>query len=409
MRRTGERVAPGDRRRALAESDRVLSRRPVPRTPAKRSVTVRPARLSDVPALVELEYQCFDSDRLHRRQFRYMLTRARAILLLAEREDGLIGYVLVLLRRGTSMARVYSMAVDPAARRQGLGRHLLEQAERAARDQGVAYMRLEVRSDNPPALALYRREGYRVLGTVQEYYEDGMEALRLEKPLTPELEPDLRRVPYYEQTLDFTCGSSALMMAMKALDPKLQFSRTLELRLWREATTIFMASGHGGCGPFGLALAAAAHGFRVDVTVNDEGVPFIDSVRSPDKKEVMRLVHEDMLAQIRERRIRVQYGNVSLDDLRTRLEGGGIPIVLVTSYHLYREKVPHWVVITGFDDRFVYVNDPYLHGRDARSSTDAINTPIARRDFSRMARYGRAGLQAVVVISRPRQRKRASG
>ena len=80
-----------------------------------------------------------------------------------------------------------------------------------------------------------------------------MEALRYEKALAPRLKPSLARVPYYEQTLDFTCGSSALMMAMKSLDPSLRFSRTLELRLWREATTIFMTSGHGGCGPLGLA------------------------------------------------------------------------------------------------------------------------------------------------------------
>jgi hypothetical protein len=51
------------------------------------------------------------------------------------------------------------------------------------------------------------------------------------------------------------------MMAMKALDPAMELNRTLELRLWREATTIFMTSGHGGCGPYGLALSAYRRGF----------------------------------------------------------------------------------------------------------------------------------------------------
>ena len=47
-------------------------------------------------------------------------------------------------------------------------------------------------------------------------------------------------VPYYNQTTDFSCGPSSLLMAMKALDPKSDFSRTHELQLWREANTIFM-------------------------------------------------------------------------------------------------------------------------------------------------------------------------
>ena len=50
--------------------------------------------------------------------------------------------------------------------------------------------------------------------------------------------------------------ASLLARKLLTLDPGLTLDRTLELRVWREATTIFMTSGHGGCGPDGLALAA---------------------------------------------------------------------------------------------------------------------------------------------------------
>jgi hypothetical protein len=207
-------------------------------------------------------------------------------------------------------------------------------------------------------------------------------------------------VPYYEQTLDFTCGSSSLMMAMKALDERLTLDRTLELRIWREATTIFMTSGHGGCGPFGLALAAHRRGFRAEVYVNDAGVPLVDSVRSQEKKEVMRLVHEDMLAEVRRLRIQVTHSSLSVAELQERFDAGAIPLVLISSYIIYNEKFPHWVVVTGFDEHFVYVNDPYVDYAADETPTDSINMPIPRREFSRMARYGRVGLQAVVLVSR---------
>jgi hypothetical protein len=190
------------------------------------------------------------------------------------------------------------------------------------------------------------------------------------------------------------------MMAMAALEPTLEMGRPLELRIWREATTIFMTSGHGGCGPFGLALAVARRGFDAEIYVTDPDVPLLDSVRSPEKKEVMRLVHEEMLEEVTELGLPVRYASLGLEALRGKYERGAIPIVLISSYRIYREKTPHWVVVTGFDENLVYVNDPFVDRDEGETETDSINVPIPQSEFSRMARYGRAGLQAVVLVSR---------
>ncbi|MGA7979822.1 MAG: peptidase C39 family protein [Chromatiaceae bacterium] len=368
--------------------------------PTQAALTIRPATLADLDTLVALENQSFVIDRLSRRQLRYMLTKARADTLLAQEGGMMLGYILSLYSRGTAVARIYSIAVSPQARGRGIGRALVEAAEAAAWEKERAYVRLEIRRDNLASQALFERAGYRRFGVLSDYYEDHMEALRYEKGLTPNLTPDLARVPFYEQTLDFTCGSSSLMMAMKALDPEIPLDRTLELRIWREATTIFMTSGHGGCGPLGLALAAHHRGFAVEVYVNDLGVPLVDSVRSPEKKEVMRLVHEDMLAEVQRLDIPVIYGTLSLEELQARFAAGTVPLVLISSYRIYAEKFPHWVVVTGFDEHFVYVNDPYVDHENGETTLDSINMPIQQREFRRMARYGRAGLQAVVLISR---------
>ena len=45
------------------------------------------------------------------------------------------------------------------------------------------------------------------------------------------------------------------------LDKTFEPTRIQEMQLWREATTIFMAAGHGGCSGQGLALAATRRGF----------------------------------------------------------------------------------------------------------------------------------------------------
>jgi ribosomal protein S18 acetylase RimI-like enzyme len=365
-------------------------------------MVIREAGLADLGPLARLENESFEGDRLTRRQFRYMLTRGRARTLVAEAPDGrLLGYVMVLFSRATSVARLYSIAVDRESRGLGVGAALVAAAEVAAWERDRAYMRLEIRRDNLASQRLFESAGYRRFGVLSDYYEDHMEALRYEKTLAPDLKPALQRVPFYEQTLDFTCGPSALMMAMHALKADLVLDRTLELRIWREATTVFMTSGHGGCGPFGLALAARHRGFAVEIFINDSGVPLVDSVRSPEKKEVMRLVHEDMQEEAAQLGIPIHYRTLDLEGLEERFDAGAVPMVLISSYRIYREKFPHWVVVTGFDAHFVYVHDPFVDCENGEATLDSINMPIQRVEFSRMSRYGRVGLQAVVLVSLP--------
>jgi len=361
---------------------------------------IRPASLSDLSALLTLEKRCFDTDQLSRRSFRYLLTEGNAETIVDERYGRIRGYAMVLFNSGTSLARLYSLAVDPDYRGRGLGADLLAAAEEVARQCDCISMRLEIRRDNSRGIALYRKAGYKKFGVHPDYYEDHMDAFRFEKELAPHLKPDLVKVPFYGQTLDFTCGPAALLMAMSALNPDVDLNRKSELRIWRESTTIFMMSGHGGCDPYGLALAAYRRGFSVEVYVSETGALFVDSVRSQEKKEVMRIVQEDFIAQIRELPIKLHYGTLTVEGLQEHFMDGGVLLVLISSYRIYHEKFPHWIVVTGFDDRYIYVHDPYVDEAAERSPTDCINMPILKKDFALMARYGKAGQKAVIILRR---------
>ncbi len=363
---------------------------------------IRRATIRDLDELSALEERCFETDLLSRRQFRHLLTRANASTLVAADDGQLLGYVLVLFSRGTALARLYSIAVDRAARGRGLARGLLAAAEAEALERGCVSMRSEVRRDNPASLTLFRSSGYRQFEELADYYEDHMEALRFERTLAPQLELTQVKVPYYQQTTDFTCGPACLMMAMKALDPGVRMDRRLELRLWRESTSIYMTSGHGGCGPFGLAVAAHDHGFDAELFVKQRGVFLADSVRSPAKKEVIRIVEEDYLDRIRDLGLRLHRRSASFPEVQELFEAGGIPLVLISSWRIYEERFPHWLVITGFEERFIYAHDPFVDHSEGEAVSDSINMPIARTEFERMARYGRSGQQAVLVL-RPRQ------
>jgi len=142
---------------------------------------IRPARLSDLDAIFALEAAAFSGDRLSRRSLRAFIQSARRPLRVAICDNRLAGYALVVLRQGTSTARLYSIAVDPSFGRRGIGRALLRACERYAHSHGRRALRLEVRHDNSAAIALYERLNFRRFGRHENYYDDGAAALRLEK------------------------------------------------------------------------------------------------------------------------------------------------------------------------------------------------------------------------------------
>ena len=340
---------------------------------------IRKAKFDDLNALVDIENRSFKMDRFSRRSLKYLITKANATMLVDEYKGTLRGFAVVLYNIGTSLARLYSLVVDPHYRGLGIGIKLLRVSEKDALENDCVTMRLEVRKDNIPAIELYKKKKYRQFDLVPDYYEDHMDALRFEKNLVPHLKAEIARIPYYQQTVEFSCGPAALMMAMKSLDPNLEFDRKLELRIWRESTTIFMTSGHGGCGPFGLALSAYHRGYDVEIYVNDTRALFIDSVRNLEKKEVIRLVQEDRLEEIHKLPIKLFYDVLSVNQIQTKFIEGGIPIVLISSYRIYREKNPHWVVVTGFDERYIYVHDSYVDYEEHKTETDSMNLPILKK------------------------------
>ncbi|MDP9142319.1 MAG: GNAT family N-acetyltransferase [Pseudomonadota bacterium] len=146
------------------------------------AATIRAGRAQDLDSILALEAG-FTSDRMSARSVRYFLTADSARVLVAEIRGLVAGVLILLLRRNSGWARIYSVAVDPRQRNLGLGRRLIEAAEQQARRDGRRGMSLEVRIDNAGARALYARLGYQEHATLRAYYEDGASGVRLRKPV----------------------------------------------------------------------------------------------------------------------------------------------------------------------------------------------------------------------------------
>lgn len=99
-----------------------------------------------------------------------------------------IGYIIFWLVHDE--LHILNVATAPHARRRGIGRTLMIEAETMARRNGAVLSTLEVRRSNTGAIALYEGLGYERVGMRPRYYqEDGEDAFVLNKDLATTADP----------------------------------------------------------------------------------------------------------------------------------------------------------------------------------------------------------------------------
>ncbi len=108
-----------------------------------------------LPPLVEGAYE---------RLVEYVLEREHDVLI-AESDGAAAGFALLIYDLPdeitlTEQTFIAYMAVEPHARRRGIGRTLLESVEEHARRRGLPYLSLMVTEDNVPARELYAAAGF---------------------------------------------------------------------------------------------------------------------------------------------------------------------------------------------------------------------------------------------------------
>ncbi len=361
---------------------------------------IRPASQHDTDTLFELESRGFATDRFTRHRIEYLLGHARSTVLIAEIDGNIAGAIYLLWRRHGHSGRLYNVVVDSIFRGKGVGARLLREGEIEAARRGFVIMSLEVRADNETAIPFYERHGYKTHEAVPDYYEDGCTALKMIKELKYKVDDSIRlKLPYYAQTLEFTCGPACLIMALRYFDAIKHGHRELEFNIWKEATLIFMTAGIGGTGPFGLAHAAIKRGLSARVLSSTDKTPFLKSVRDEQKRDVIRIMHADMKEAALEAGAGSATYDYNFDDIRCAMYRGMVPITLISTYRLTGDRIPHWVIITGFNKRHVYIHDPDEKSY-AGHTVRARNLKIPIPEFLRMSRYGRETYRCTVLIGR---------
>jgi len=150
---------------------------------------IRKITSGDLDRIIELERKCFNEYIAYTpRQLKYLITMANSNCLAETIQETLRGFIVVLYKKGTSVAGIETLNVDPIFQGEGIGKKLLNAAEEDMYLYGIKTIRLEVSVGNVSAIKLYEKSGFRKIRILKNYYiyeqHGTYDAYRMIKELT---------------------------------------------------------------------------------------------------------------------------------------------------------------------------------------------------------------------------------
>lgn len=127
-----------------------------------------PMTIEHIPQIAALERACF-SRPWSEESLQGELWNDSAVIIVAEGEDGtVLGYAG--LQTVLDEGYITNVAVDETFRRQGVAHELIAAFVRFGQAK-LAFLTLEVRASNTPAISLYAKHGFAEVGRRKNYYE----------------------------------------------------------------------------------------------------------------------------------------------------------------------------------------------------------------------------------------------
>ncbi len=127
------------------------------------NVVLRNASKNDVNEIYALEQRCFEQDAFSIRQFSYLVGKANSEFVVVCQKNIIVAYLIILKRKNSKQYRIYSIAIAPEARGLGMGKMLMEYAEKISHKEGIKKISLEVSEKNTVAINLYKSQNYQLI------------------------------------------------------------------------------------------------------------------------------------------------------------------------------------------------------------------------------------------------------
>lgn len=141
-------------------------------------MTVREFRRPDIKRVLQIEIEAFQDP--YPPSILIDIYNLGAGFLVAQQNNIVVGYIIFWIRYEDE-GHIISLAVDKKYRKKGVGRKLVDYALNIFSKCNVREIKLEVRIGNTDARKFYKKMGFKEKEVLENYYEDGEDAVIMKK------------------------------------------------------------------------------------------------------------------------------------------------------------------------------------------------------------------------------------
>ncbi|MCK5559255.1 MAG: GNAT family N-acetyltransferase [Thermoplasmata archaeon] len=135
------------------------------------SMIIREAILEDVEELKKLDELCFGQQvQYDALQLLYYIIDPDSYTLIIDYNEKVIGFIIFSTAKPAGVANIVTLDVHPEFRRQGIASKLLNAAEQHITALHLKTITLQVGLSNVAAQNFYKKKGYSIERTIDEYY-----------------------------------------------------------------------------------------------------------------------------------------------------------------------------------------------------------------------------------------------
>jgi len=149
----------------------------------RQDIHIRHFTISDLPRLLEIESTSFSMvDAWSESIFGKWYHKCQELFIVAEISGTIVGYMCTSIE--SKNGEIQSVAVDEAFRRRRVASALLDYTIREMHASGIKIVELQVRTTNTDGIVFWEKAGFCPTGILRNIYDDGAEALQMQKLLT---------------------------------------------------------------------------------------------------------------------------------------------------------------------------------------------------------------------------------
>ncbi|GGQ17280.1 peptidase C39 family protein [Shewanella litoralis] len=90
------------------------------------------------------------------------------------------------------------------------------------------------------------------------------------------------------------------------------------------------------------------------------------------------------------------FASPTITQLKHWIDQKCVVLLMISTYRFNGEKGPHWVVLSGYNEQFMFIHDPFVEA--PKDAINAAYVPISQAELAQVMQYGKQKQVSCLVV-----------